>query len=89
VEKLVVSQPVVSDCERRASRLHGELILKVADILSVSADELLGRETDKPKPIRTGKVQQVFEEVSSLPRHQQDKVVEFVSAFVCQQQTQK
>jgi hypothetical protein len=63
--------------------------LKVADIVSVSADELLGRETDKPKPPRTGKVQQVFEEVANLPRRQQDKVVEFVSAFVRQQQSAK
>lgn len=85
-EKLGLSQPVVSDYERGASRLHGELILKVAEILNVSADELLGRETNKPKARPTGKVQQVFEEVSNLPRRQQDKVVEFVSAFVRQQQ---
>jgi transcriptional regulator with XRE-family HTH domain len=84
-EKLGLSQPVVSDYERGASRLHGELILKVAEILNVSADELLGKETNKPKARPTGKVQQVFEEVSNLPRRQQDKVVEFVSAFVRQQ----
>lgn len=88
-EKLGVSQPVVSDYERGASRLHGELILKVAEILNVSADELLGKETNKPKARPTGKVQQVFEEVSNLPRRQQDKVVEFVSAFVRQQQAEK
>jgi transcriptional regulator with XRE-family HTH domain len=51
VEKLGVSQPVVSDYERGVSHLHCELILKVADILGVSADELLGRETAKPKPL--------------------------------------
>lgn len=85
-EKLGLSQPVVSDYERGASRLHGELILKVAEILNVSADELLGKETNKPKARPSGKVQQVFEEVSNLPRRQQDKVVEFVSAFVRQQQ---
>jgi hypothetical protein len=44
------------------------LILKVAEILNVSADELLGKETNKPKARPTGKVQQVFEEVSNLPR---------------------
>ena len=85
-ERLGISQPVVSDYERRAIRLHGELILKVAEILNVTADELLGRETKKPKARPSGKVQQIFEEVSNLPRRQQDKVVEFVSAFVRQQQ---
>lgn len=88
-EKLGISQTVVSDYERGALRLHGELILKLAEILGVSADELLGRETNKPKARPTGKVQQVFEEVSNLPRRQQDKVVEFVSAFVRQQQAEK
>jgi hypothetical protein len=68
-----------------AAQLHDELILKAAEILNVSAAELLGRETSKPKARATGKVQQLFEGVSSLPRRQQDKVVEFVSAFVRQQ----
>lgn len=76
---------VVSDYERGALRLHGELILKLSEILSVSADELLGREMNKPKVRPSGKVQQLFEEVTALPRRQQDKVVEFVSAFVRQQ----
>lgn len=67
-EKLGISQPVVSDYERGAVRLHGELILKVAEILNVTADELLGRETKKPKARPSGKVQQIFEEVSDLPR---------------------
>jgi hypothetical protein len=57
----------------------------LAEILGVSADELLGRETAKPKVRATGKVRQLFDEVSGLPRRQQDKVVEFVSAFVRQQ----
>ena len=54
-EKLGVAQTVVSDYERGALRLHGELILKLAEILSVSADELLGRETNKPKARPSGK----------------------------------
>jgi hypothetical protein len=58
--------------------------VKVADILSVSADELLGRETDKPKPLRTGKVQQLFEEVANLPRHQQQKISAVLEAFIAQ-----
>jgi len=39
---LGVSQSVVSDYERGGLRLHGELIAKVAEILGVSADEILG-----------------------------------------------
>jgi transcriptional regulator with XRE-family HTH domain len=87
---LGISQPVVSDYERGALRLHGELILKVAEILGVSADELLGRDGQQKKSRAQGKVQQVFEEVSRLPRRQQEKIVEFVTAFVRQyEQAQK
>jgi hypothetical protein len=34
----------------------------------------------------TGKVQKVFEEVSGLPRRQQEKIIEFVTAYVRQYQ---
>jgi transcriptional regulator with XRE-family HTH domain len=80
-----VSQPVVSDYERGALRMHGELIVKVAEILGVTADELLGCGSSQPQKTRAaGKVQKVFEDVARLPRRQQEKVVEFVSAFVTQ-----
>jgi transcriptional regulator with XRE-family HTH domain len=89
-DKLGVSQSVFADYEREASRLHGELILKVAEILNVTADELLGRETNQPKARRSGKVKQFFEEVSRLPRSQQEKIVDFMTAFVSQyEQVQK
>ncbi|MEJ7712995.1 MAG: hypothetical protein WKF84_24920 [Pyrinomonadaceae bacterium] len=32
----------------------------------------------------TGKVQKVFDDVARLPRRQQEKIAEFVSAFVAQ-----
>jgi hypothetical protein len=65
--------------------VSGEKIKPQSNREGVSADELLGRETNKPKARATSKVQQLFEEVSTLPHRQQDKVVEFVSAFVRQQ----
>ncbi len=49
----------------------------------MSVEHLIGIEE---KPARTsgptGKVRQVFEKVSRLPRHQQSKIVEVVEAFV-------
>jgi len=41
-ELLGLSQPIVSDYERGELRLHGELSVKLAEILDCSADELLG-----------------------------------------------
>lgn len=47
---LGVSQPVVSGYERGALRLHGELIVRLAHLLRVWSDEILGIE--KPSALR-------------------------------------
>jgi len=39
-----VTQPVVSDYEHGELRVHGELIIKLAEILRTSANEILGLE---------------------------------------------
>jgi len=50
--------------------------------------ELLGDEAATVRTAKkagpTGKVQKVFDDVAKLPRRQQEKIVEFVSAFVSQ-----
>jgi len=58
-------------------RLAQALGVRVEDLLQPGAESLR-----RSGP--AGKLRKVFEEVSALPRRQQDKVVEFVSAFVCQ-----
>jgi transcriptional regulator with XRE-family HTH domain len=83
-QRLGVSQSVVSDYERGALRLHGELIAQVAELLAVSADELLGRATEQERRGPAGKMQRLFEQASELPRRQQEKVVAVLEAFVAQ-----
>jgi hypothetical protein len=56
----------------------------MAKALGVTVEELLGEE----KPRRAtppGKLGQVFDQVSKLPRRQQDKIVEVVQALVAHQ----
>ena len=76
-----VSQQVVAAWERKAKALRTDTLIKLASILNISADELLGI-----KPARqggpTGRVRQVFDAVSALPRRQQQKIVDVVEAFV-------
>jgi transcriptional regulator with XRE-family HTH domain len=48
-QMIEVSQPVLSDYERGTLRLHGQLIARLARILRVSADELLGLEATKSR----------------------------------------
>jgi hypothetical protein len=78
------------DCafwERSEKPPCSEVLPKMADALGVRIEDLLNGsavtrmiKTGKSKPV--GKGRQAFEEVSKLTRRQQDKVVEFVTAFV-------
>ena len=81
--KLGVTQQVVAAWERRNVALRAEQIRALAEALGTTADYLIGISVGW-KGIKgpSGKVRLVFEQVSQLPRRQQDKVVEFVEAFV-------
>ena len=64
---------------------RGEVLPKMANALGVSVDILLGVTPPKPKKqAAKGRLQHVFEAASKLPRRQQEKVAEFVGAFVKQ-----
>jgi len=64
---------------------RGEVLPKMAHALGVSVDALLGVTPPKPKrQAAKGRLQYVFEAASKLPRRQQEKVAEFVGAFVKQ-----
>ena len=78
-----ISQASYGAWERDPVALRPEQIEKLTETLKVSVDYLFGKENDKRQSKGpTGKVRRVFETVSRLPRHQQNKVVEFVEAFV-------
>lgn len=81
--KLGVTQQVVAAWERRNVALRAEQIKTLAEALGTSADYLIGIAANwKGAKGPSGKVRQIFEQVSKLPRRQQEKVVEFVEAFV-------
>ena len=64
---------------------RSDVIPKLADVLGVSVEVLLSADGElarsRPRgPV--GRVRRVFENVSRLPRRQQDKIIEIVEAFV-------
>jgi transcriptional regulator with XRE-family HTH domain len=68
---------------------RSDVLPKLARVLGVSVEELL--DVSRPVARRSGpvgKVRKLFEDVSELPRRQQEKVVEFVSALVEQYKRQ-
>ena len=83
--QLGISQPSYANWERYNVSLKPEQLTLLAKTLGVTAAMLVeGQPTAVKRGGPTGKVRQVFERVNQLPRQQQNKVVEFVEAFVNQ-----
>ncbi len=61
---------------------RSDKLIPLANALGVTVEELLGADKPQRAVIPGGKLGQVFASVSQLPRRQQDKVIEFVEAFV-------
>lgn len=83
-EKIGVSQKVITYWERESVGLKADQLIAVADALKISVDSLLGRKTAKPKGGPIGKTRQIFEQVSTLPRRQQDRIAGVVEALLDQ-----
>jgi len=82
-DQLGVSQRVITYWERKHVALKPEQLSALADALGVSADFLLSRDKAKgrgngPK----GKAKYIFEEVSKLPRGQQEKIFDLLEPFI-------
>lgn len=82
-----ISHRMVVYYEKHAEHPPTHLMPQLAKALNVTTDQLLGVEKVKAVKRKTGpdgKLRKVFEEASSLPRRQQEKITEFVSAFINQ-----
>lgn len=82
---LNVPQPNIAFWELHGKTPNSNILSKMANALGVSVDELLnGKALTKKKSGPIGKAHRIFEEVSQLPRHQQQKIIEVVEALVAQ-----
>ncbi len=87
-ELLGATQKTVDYYERRTLNPTLDVIQKVAEALEVSPAQLIGDGNGLMKINRktgpTSKVQKAFEVVSTLPRRQQEKIIDVVTAMVRQ-----
>ncbi len=85
-EAIGEQQQTIAYWERNSRPARADAIPKLAKVLGVTIEDLLDdKKTPKARPQRrgpTGKLQKLFDEVARLPRGQQDKITEFVSALV-------
>ncbi len=84
-------QQTIAYWEKSSRPPRSDVLPKLAKVLGVRIDDLINEKpsppNQRPRP-SGGRVQKLFDEVSRLPRRQQDKVVEFVSAFIEQYKRQ-
>lgn len=82
-QRLGVAQPVVSDYERGELRLHGELIIKLSDILGVSSEEILGlKKTPSNGALRNRRLLQRLQRIERLPRRDQQALLRTIDRFL-------
>jgi len=75
-EKLGITQQSYGGWERRETALKPEHLVRLAEILNVTVDYLLGKENGRKRgggP--AGKARQIFERVSQLPRSTQQRIL--------------
>jgi transcriptional regulator with XRE-family HTH domain len=84
-ERLGTTQRAISWWEREPVALRTEQLTALADALGVSMDFLLGKQPLKARgsgPV--GKARRLFDAISKLPRHQQEKIFAILEPFIAQ-----
>jgi transcriptional regulator with XRE-family HTH domain len=80
--RLDIQHSTVLYWESSGSPPRSNVLVPMAQVLGVTVEELLGEQ--KPRGVRTpgGRLGEVFDAVSRLPRRQQKQIIDVVEAFV-------
>jgi transcriptional regulator with XRE-family HTH domain len=77
-----VKQPVLSECESGEIRLHGELLSKLATVLKVSTDEILGLKPADTAAPRSARLMQRLQRVEHLSPADRRSVLGIIDALL-------
>jgi len=81
--KLGLSQRAYAHWERNPVALRPDQLLSLAQALNVSVDDLVGTNGQKKRGNGpAGRMRQLFEAASKLPRSQQQKITALLEAFI-------
>ncbi len=83
--KLGITQQSVTALERRGSIPRSDTLLKLCDILGVTANDLLGMAGQTKNPASKGRLHENFDSLSQLPRRKQAKILDVVEAMLAQE----
>jgi transcriptional regulator with XRE-family HTH domain len=77
-----VKQPVLSECESGEIRLHGSLLVRLATVLKVSADEILGlKPAESPSP-HSARLMRRLQRIEELPATDRRAVLSILDALL-------
>lgn len=83
-ERLGISQTLISDYERGRLRLNADIVVRLANALEVTADELL-QPTGRQHSLRRKpslRVLRRLEKIEKLPPHQQSTLLKTIDTFL-------
>jgi transcriptional regulator with XRE-family HTH domain len=83
-ERLQVSQPVVSDYENDVIRIPADVIGRIAPMLDVTSDELLGlrSETRGRAGVKNRRLSRRLQAIDALPKRDQEALLRTIDAFI-------
>jgi transcriptional regulator with XRE-family HTH domain len=85
-DRIGVTQRVVAYWERESVGLKADQLVSLAEALGVSVDELLGRRgVAKRRGGPVGRARKLFEDISTLPRGRQQRVLDMIETFLAGQ----
>ena len=82
-DRLGLTQRAYAHWERNPVALRPDQLLNLAQVLNVSVEDLVGTNGTKKRGTGpTGKMRQLFEAASRLPRGQQQKIAAIIEPFI-------
>lgn len=85
-DRVGISQRAYAHWERQSVTLRPDQLLKLAEALNVTLEELVENSGSKMRGTGPpGKMRQLFEAASKLPRSKQEKISAVVEAFIVAQ----
>jgi transcriptional regulator with XRE-family HTH domain len=79
---LGIDQSLISEYERGIVRLHGSLIVGLAELLKVSTDELLGVKKTTAGATKDRRFLRRLEKIDKLPKRDKDALIGTIDAFI-------
>ena len=82
-DKLNVSRSLIAEYERGTRRLHDEVLIKIAKLLKVSVDEILGLKNNKSNDIKPSlRFIKRLKKIENLPETRKKEILRIIDDLI-------